>query len=397
MQLLVAFIAVIALLPGSPTLAAPGSAQLNPILKYAGQINPGSYIVKLKSDVSKEDHLNGLRARFGPSALAPSCTLLSGILNGYSGKLLPQVLDALRVSDDVEYIQEDGIVHTSAIETNAPWGLQRINQRERLQDGSSSTALTYTYNPLSTGSGVDVYVVDTGINIAHNEFNDGRAKWGKNFAIPIGILDPKIDDNGHGTHCAGTIAGKRFGVAKNTTVIAVKVLNALGSGSTSSVVCGIDYAAQQAQLSGRPSVISMSLGGSNATALDDAVSAVAAGNDGADAINTSPAHVPEAITVCASDITDTFASFSNFGSVVDTCAPGVDVTSAWIPGTDSMNTISGTSMATPHVAGVVAQTLETNPSMTPPDMAAMIRNTASKGKLTSVPIGTNNNLVYNGP
>ncbi|KAG8944826.1 subtilisin-like serine protease, partial [Tulasnella sp. 419] len=270
-----------------------------------------------------------------------------------------------------------------------------ITQKTKLTS-SDTSALTYNYTYNSkAGEGVDVYVLDTGIYVEHETF-EGRAKWG------YSAVSGNTDGHGHGTHCAGTIAGKQFGVAKKANVIAVKVLSDSGSGSTSGIIAGIDWVISQYKASGRPSVISMSLGGSKDTTLDNGVTAavnsgvhvvVAAGNSNVDAKNTSPARAPLVITVGASTIADARASFSNYGAVVDVFAPGQDVISSWIGSTTATNKISGTSMATPHVAGLAAYLLSIHGPLSPADLTTKIKELAVKGALTAIPSSTTNALI----
>jgi cerevisin len=211
---------------------------------------------------------------------------------------------------------------------------------------------TYTYSQPS-GDGVDIYIIDTGIYTAHQEF-EGRATFG----YAAGAMQ-MMDGHGHGTHCAGTAAGKTYGVAKNANLIAVKVLSDNGSGLTSDIIDGLNWVIGNVNSTGNPSIASMSLGGSVSDALDSLVEqtvaagitvVVAAGNSNTDASTQSPARVAAAITVAAANITNTKAYFSNYGAAVDIWAPGVDIISAW-PFTNDTSTkvLSGTSMATPHV------------------------------------------------
>ena len=277
---------------------------------------------------------------------------------------------------------------------SAPWGLTRISSR----DHPSTASHEYTY-PDSAGTGVTAYVIDTGIFVNHPEFQ-GRARFGRSFT-----KDGARDGNGHGTHVAGTIGSKSYGVAKNVSLVAVKVLDARGSGSTSDVIAGIQWAAKDAAASKskyRKSVANMSLGGGASTALDKAVKAavasglvfgIAAGNSGRDACLLSPARVPEAITVAASDIDDNLASFSEKGKCVDIIAPGVDILSTWNNG--KTNTISGTSMATPHVVGVVALALAEGEFATVKEVHDYIKAVSSKDKIAGSLRGAPNNLLYN--
>ncbi|KAJ3087935.1 hypothetical protein HK102_009936 [Quaeritorhiza haematococci] len=266
----------------------------------------------------------------------------------------PSMATALRKRPDVAYVEPDAVAKISAIQTTVPsWGLARIAQRQ------NSQASTYAY-PDSAGYGVDVYVIDTGIKIEHPDFQ-GRAKWGISF-VENGS---RIDGNGHGTHVAGTVAGLSFGVAKKASVIAVRVLDSSGSGTNTAVISGIEWVIGQAQASGRPSVINLSLGSAFSYAVNDAVNAAvlsgvyvvsAAGNSAQDACYFSPASASGSFTVGASDAYDYLAYFSNWGSCLDIVAPGVDIRSADINGAGALpsRADSGTSMAAPHVAGVLA-------------------------------------------
>lgn len=306
------------------------------------------------------------------------------------------ILDAARARSDIEFIEADQIMKITATQTNAPWGLQRVSSGAALPAGSRANALTFSYTFNETaGQGVDVYVIDTGINTEHQSF-EGRASFG--FAAQG---QPEVDDQGHGTHCAGTIASKDFGVAKAANVIAVKVLGADGSGATSDIIDGIQFAIQSAATSGKPSVISMSLGGGVSRALDQAVTAavgqgvhvvVAAGNESADANTSSPARAPAVITVGASTINDQIASFSNFGAGVDIFAPGQQIISTFIGSTTARQILSGTSMACPHVAGMVATILSSEGQMTPAEMATRLKGLGT-ASVKGVPRGTTNVLA----
>ena len=271
----------------------------------------------------------------------------------------------------------------------APWGLERISQREALPAGSDVRALTYDYNyPQPSGAGVDVYVVDTGIRISHSEF-EGRARYG--WAAPgNGDAD---DDNEHGTHVSGTIAGKTYGVAKEADLIAVKVLNGTGAGTNSDIISGLDYALTASKESGRPSIISMSLGGQQSPVLDQAVKlcvqqgvhvVVAAGNENVDASQSSPARVQEVITVGASTIDDQRAFFSNYGDVVDIYAPGLNITSASNKDDFGTLSLSGTSMATPHVSGALASLLSQVGNLAPADASQRLKDIATKDVIQNI-------------
>ncbi|OSD03397.1 serine protease [Trametes coccinea BRFM310] len=398
MQLFATVAAALALL-AAPVFAAP-TAALHTIERYAGETKPQSYIVKLKDGVEKSAHLDWLAAHHGDGATVTHPEWESDVLHGFAGTFNADALNALRANPDVEYIAEDGIVHINAAvtQTNAPWGLQRISQTAKLSS-QNTNALTYTYTYDSTaGSGVDIYIVDTGIYTAHSEFG-GRARWGATFG---GYAN--ADGNGHGTHVSGTAAGATYGVAKKANLIAVKVLSDQGSGSVSDIVSGLNWVSQQAAASGRPSIASLSLGGGASTALDNAVTSltrngihvtVAAGNDGTDAGSTSPARAPAVVTVGASTIADARASFSNYGSVVDIFAPGQNVISSWIGSTTATNNISGTSMATPHIAGLIAILISRDGNDTPAAITTKLQQLSTKGALSGIPSGTVNDLAHN--
>jgi len=303
--------------------------------------------------------------------------IYDGHIKGYAGKFSDQLVARIREMPEVDYIEHDQIVKTQEVQNSAPWGLARNSHRPKL---GFSTFTKYVYDP-NGGEGVDVYVVDTGINVDHEEFQ-GRAVWGK--TIPLNDVDE--DGNGHGTHCAGTIASRAYGVAKAANVIAVKVLGSNGSGSMADVVAGVVWAAESAvakakaaaaefaatgKTSHKGSVANMSLGGGKSRALDDAVNravnaglhfAVAAGNDNRDACDYSPAAAEKAVTVGASTLGDERAYFSNHGPCVDVFAPGLNIKSTWTGSKHAVNTISGTSMASPHTAGLLAYLLSIYPS-----------------------------------
>jgi cerevisin len=297
-----------------------------------------------------------------------------------------------------------------AIEKNAPWGLARISHRDSLSFGTFNK---YLYAE-EGGEGVDAYVIDTGTNTKHVDF-ESRANWGK--TIPEGDADE--DGNGHGTHCSGTIAGKKYGVAKKANVYAVKVLRSNGSGTMSDVVKGVEWAAEahikkakdakSGKVKGfKGSVANMSLGGGSSRTLDLAVNAavdagihfaVAAGNDNADACSYSPAAAEKAVTVGASTLADERAYFSNYGKCTDIFAPGLNILSTWIGSKYAVNTISGTSMASPHIAGLLAYYVSLQPSsdsayavdeITPKKLKEALITVATSGALTDIPSDTPN-------
>ncbi|KAL8921795.1 MAG: hypothetical protein Q9208_005552 [Pyrenodesmia sp. 3 TL-2023] len=370
-------------------------------------------VAKTKRDLSKRSQIP--LTTFG--GLKHTYNIPGGIL-GYSGHFDEDVIEQVRRHPDVEYIERDSEVHTMEgdVEKSAPWGLARISHRDSL---GFSTFNKYLYSA-DGGEGVDVYVIDTGTNYKHVDF-EGRAKWGK--TIPSGDVDE--DGNGHGTHCSGTIAGKKYGVAKKANVIAVKVLKSNGSGTMSDVVKGVEWAAlahrdevkkaKDGKRKGfKGSTANMSLGGGKSPTLDLAVNAavdlglhfaVAAGNDNADSCNYSPAAADKAVTVGASTLADERAYFSNFGKCNDIFAPGLNILSTWIGSEHATNTISGTSMASPHIAGLLAYFLSMQPSsesayavpeITPKKLKAHLIAVASQGLLSGVPSDTTNLLAWNG-
>ncbi|GLW03040.1 S8 family serine peptidase [Streptomyces lavendulae] len=346
----------------------------------------GSYVVILDASANKEQ----LAKKYGGELKR---TYDSGV-NGFSAAGLSET-EAKRLAADPavgKVVQNKKFTIKTTQDDPPSWGLDRIDQTAKAGDKK------YTY-PDSAGEGVTAYVIDTGIRTTHKDFG-GRATSGFDAVDN----DDKADDgNGHGTHVAGTIAGAAHGVAKKAKLVAVRVLDDNGSGSTEQVVAGIDWVTQHHS---GPSVANMSLGGGADEALDEAVHraiasgvtfAVAAGNESADAGQGSPARVPEAITVASSTIDDEQSSFSNFGSVVDLYAPGSDITSDWNDSDTGTKTISGTSMATPHVVGAAAVYLAGHPSATPAQTAAALTAAATSGAVTNPSAGTANKLLKVAP
>jgi subtilisin family serine protease len=315
-------------------------------------------------------------------------------LKGYALTLDEGTIGALLADPRVASVELDGQMTASVTQTGATWGIDRIDQRNLPLSG------TFTYT--ATGAGVKAYIIDTGIHASHTQFG-GRVVQGRDTVD--GAL-PAADCNGHGTHVAGTVGGSTYGVAKGVTLVAVRVLNCSGSGSTSGVIAGIDWVTGN-HAPGQPAVANMSLGGGASTALDNAVRnsiadgvsyAIAAGNGNilgfqANACNYSPARVAEAMTISATDSTDRKASWANYGNCVDWFAPGVSITSAWYTSNTSTNTISGTSMATPHTAGVAAQYLQGSPGASPATVRNTLFNLTTKGVVTSSST-TNNHLLF---
>lgn len=327
--------------------------------------------------------INGARAQGGRLHFQ-----YAAALTGFAATLPARALDAVSRNPNVAYIEADQVMSIDATQSPATWGLDRIDQRNLPLNNS------YTYNV--TGSGVTAYIIDTGIRISHNEFG-GRASVGTDT---IGDGQNGNDCHGHGTHVAGTVGGSAYGVAKNVSLVAVRVLSCSGSGSTSGVIAGVDWVTANAR---KPAVANMSLGGSRSTSLDTAVNnsinsgvtyAIAAGNSNRNACNYSPARVSAAITVGATTSTDARASYSNFGSCLDLFAPGSSITSAWNTSNTATNTISGTSMATPHVAGVAALYLQTNTGASPATVRDAIVNGATPNVVGNAGRNSPNRLLY---
>lgn len=342
---------------------------------------------------------------------------IDNLLNGYIGYFNKFIVDKLSKNPLIKSIEQDSIVHINDFDTqnNAPWGLARISHRDPLNLGSFNK---YLYDD-DAGAGVDAYIIDTGVNINHNDF-DKRATWGK--TIPLNDFDE--DGNGHGTHCAGTIGSKTYGVAKNANLIAVKVLKSNGSGSMSDVIKGVEFAAKshiqkmaEAKNSKdstfKGSTANMSLGGGKSPSLDMVVNAavragihfaVAAGNENQNACNTSPASAELAVCVGASTLSDDRAYFSNWGECVDIFAPGLNILSTYIGSNDATATLSGTSMASPHVAGLLTYFLSLQPEkssqfesmVTPEQLKKKLIDYSTKNVLFDLPEGTPNSLIFNG-
>jgi len=375
------------------------------------QIVPNEYVNTFKDEVSAEN----IKAHMELVVASGSKVLFDydfGGFRGYSVRV-PEgasnaALSFLKAAELLR-VEPNGIVtankpvHVKAPKTNksnadctvqeeATWGLVRTSQQELNING------LYPYDPLVDGQGVKAYIIDTGIYMENVDF-EGRAVWGYDA---VENPSPENDANGHGTHCAGTVGGKDFGIAKKVTLVAVRVLNAGGSGTIAGVIAGVQWASRDG--AGKKSVASMSLGGGKNQALNDAVKAgtgmgvtyvIAAGNSAANTCNFSPASEPTAITVMCSDSSDAFCYFSNFGNCAHVIAPGMGVTSAWIGSPYAQNTISGTSMSCPHVAGVAVKLMSASSSlMTPAQVKSAIISGGSTGYITGVPAATANVLAY---
>jgi subtilisin family serine protease len=371
------FMAVVGVAPLALALAAtPAQAGSFVPVAAGSDVVAGQYIVTLKSGAA-----SGVASAHGIAMRH----VYNSAVKGFAATLSGVQLRALQNDSNVASIEPNQVVRIATTQSPTPsWGIDRIDQR--------NLPLSNSYTYTATGAGVTAYIIDTGIDPTHTDF-DGRAAVAFDATGGNGI-----DCHGHGTHVAGTVGSTSYGVAKGVALRGVRVLNCAGSGTTADVIAGVDWVTAN---SPGPSVANMSLGGGRSTALNNAVAnlsgsgvlvAVSAGNSAANACNFSPASEPTAVTVAASTITDASASFTNFGRCVDLYAPGVSITSTWLG--NGTNTISGTSMASPHVAGVAAlykSTFGDAPSAT---VASYITSNATAGVLSGVPRRTPNLLLY---
>lgn len=359
--------------------AAPAQAEPAPLVKVTkaqGEKVPGQYIVSFKSDTGVNSAAKSLSKK--------PLFSYDHALDGFAAKLSAAELTALQHDPNVAMIEEDGVVSVDTTQNNATWGIDRIDQR------NLPLSTTYTYN--ATGSGITAYIIDTGIYTSHSQFG-GRASNVYNSAG-----GSNSDCNGHGTHVAGTVGSTTYGVAKAVALRGVKVLNCQGSGSWSGVISGMDWVTANHVSN---SVANMSLGGASNASVNAAATrmanagvftAVAAGNENTNACTRSPASASNVTTVAASDRTDTRASFSNYRECVEVYAPGVSITSTWLNG--GTRALNGTSMASPHVAGVAALYKDTYGDASSSTINSWIVNNATTGVIKSNPSGTPNRLLY---
>lgn len=385
--------ALAAAVVGALLIAVAGPAAAAPtdqpaVLTVADPV-PGSYIVRLQPAaaraLSSTADVRDLAGTYGGKVTSH----WRAVLGGFAVRM--SAADATRLAGDprVATVRQNAYVHAAAIQTDPPsWGLNRIDQRSRPQSSS------YVYP--STAPAVTAYVIDTGIRTTHADFG-GRASWGADF-----VNGANTDCNGHGTHVAGTLGGSSYGVAKAVRLVAVRVLDCSGGGTTEQVINGVNWVRTNARF---PAVANMSLGGGIQPELDQAVRdaigagvtfVLASGNFGTDACNVSPARVGEAITVNSADSVDTRAPTSDYGTCTDLFAPGVGITSAWHTSDTASQTISGTSMASPHVAGAAALWLSQHPNDTPAQVAAGLTGSATPDAVVNPGTGSPNRLLFTG-
>ncbi|HFG6965572.1 TPA: S8 family peptidase [Acinetobacter baumannii] len=350
------------------------------------------YIVILNKDAGpSKDFAQNIAKQHAGKVLQSYDTVLKGFAIYLPDTAGTAFIEAMKKNPQVLSVESDTIVNIDATtQSNPDWGLDRIDQK--------ALPLNSTYSYLQTGSGTTAYIVDTGILSSHQEFS-GRVLSGYT-AISDG--NGTTDCNGHGTHVAGTVGGTTYGVAKNVNLVPIRILGCDGSGASSNVIAGLDWILKNGK---KPAVVNMSLGGATSSSLDSAVEnlynngyvmVVAAGNSNTDACTSSPARVSKAITVAATDNTDTRASYSNYGSCVDIFAPGSQINSSWTGSNTATKILNGTSMATPHVAGVVAEMLQSTPTASPQTISTNLLNQASSNVVKN-PSGSPNRLLYKSP
>lgn len=360
--------------PRAPTEAAAAAAAAS-----------NSYIVLLApSSASVDDHAAEIARAHGGTLTH----VYHAALRGFAGQFSDAQAAAIARRSDVELVERDALMSIATTQANPVWGLDRVDQR--------ALPLSSTYSYTATGAGVNAYIIDSGIRTTHSEFG-GRATG--DFTA-IGDGNGTNDCNGHGTHVSGTVGGTTYGIAKQVRLHGVRVLDCGGSGLTSGVIAGVDWVTANHV---KPAVANMSLGGGASTSLDNAVRnsiaagvtySLSAGNSNADACLTSPARVAEALTVGATSSTDSRASFSSYGTCLDLFAPGVSILSAYNGSDTQAATLSGTSMAAPHVAGAAALFLQINPSSTPGVVASALVTNATLGAVGNPGAGSPNRLLY---
>ncbi|MGK7732271.1 S8 family peptidase [Acinetobacter baumannii] len=367
---------------------------VNPVndSSQAKGIIKNQYIVILNKDAGpSKDFAQNIAKQHAGKVLQSYDTVLKGFAIYLPDTAGTAFIEAMKKNPQVLSVESDTIVNIDATtQSNPDWGIDRIDQK--------ALPLNSTYSYLQTGSGTTAYIVDTGILSSHQEFS-GRVLSGYT-AISDG--NGTTDCNGHGTHVAGTVGGTTYGVAKSVNLVPIRILGCDGSGASSNVIAGLDWILKNGK---KPAVVNMSLGGATSSSLDSAVEnlfnngyvmVVAAGNSNTDACTSSPARVSKAITVAATDNTDTRASYSNYGSCVDIFAPGSQINSSWIGSNTATKILNGTSMATPHVAGVVAEMLQSTPTASPQTISTNLLNQASSNVVKN-PSGSPNRLLYKSP
>ncbi|MFV5535664.1 S8 family peptidase [Acinetobacter pittii] len=371
------------------TYAAPATTNSVLSSSEAKGIIKNQYIVILNKDVgSSNEFAQGIAKQHGGKVLQTYDAVLKGFAIYLPDVAGTAFVEAMKKNPKVVSVENDTIMKVDATtQSNPDWGLDRIDQKNLPLDSA--------YSYLQTGSGTTAYIVDTGILSTHQQFS-GRVLSGYT-AISDG--NGTSDCHGHGTHVAGTVGGSTYGVAKNVSLVPIRILGCDGSGASSNVIAGLDWILKNGK---KPAVVNMSLGGEANASLDSAVEnlfnngyvmVVAAGNSNTDACSSSPARVSKAITVAATDSTDTRASYSNYGSCVDIFAPGSQINSSWIGSNTATKVLNGTSMATPHVVGVVAEMLQSTPTATPQTISTNLLNQASNNVVKN-PSGSPNRLLY---